>query len=273
MNGWIKIHRKLLDNQVVCKDTDHLAVWMYLLLNASHNVHSQLYGGKTVELRPGQLITGRRVIGEKLNINETKVWRILQLFQLSGQISIKTQTSGTLVTVLAWNEYQSEQNVEQQNEQRSEQQSEQQKKPCNADKTRVCEMLNSKSEQQNEQRSEQQSEHNQEVFKKNNNKKKTVPKGTAKEKRVFFCDPSVDDAFNDYIEHRKQIRSPMTERAITLAINKLNSISRDPEMQCRILEQSILNGWKGLFPLHDGENVTKNKFSAIDEFLKAGDND
>lgn len=96
MNGWIKIHRKILDNRVVCKDADHMAVWMYLLLNASHNAHSQLYGGKTVELRPGQLITGRRVIGERLNINEIKVKRILKLFQENGQISIEGAKAGML---------------------------------------------------------------------------------------------------------------------------------------------------------------------------------
>ena len=35
-NGYIKLHRKLLDNPVVMKSNDHLAVWMYLLLNATH---------------------------------------------------------------------------------------------------------------------------------------------------------------------------------------------------------------------------------------------
>ena len=38
-NGWIKLHRKTLDNPIVMKDTDHLAVWMWLLLNATHSDH------------------------------------------------------------------------------------------------------------------------------------------------------------------------------------------------------------------------------------------
>ena len=32
MEGWIKLHRKMLDNPIVCKDSDYLAVWIYLLL-------------------------------------------------------------------------------------------------------------------------------------------------------------------------------------------------------------------------------------------------
>ena len=36
MEGWIKIHRKILDNPIICKDSDYLSVWIYLLLNATH---------------------------------------------------------------------------------------------------------------------------------------------------------------------------------------------------------------------------------------------
>ena len=244
MNGWIKIHRKILDNRVVCKDADHMAVWMYLLLNASHNAHSQLYGGKTVELRPGQLITGRRVIGERLNINEIKVKRILKLFQENGQISIEGAKAGSLISILAWKEYQSE---------------------------RVFDQIN-------DQQNDQINDHNQEGFNKNNIKKKTVPNGTAKEKD-FFCDPELNAAFIEFIKFRKQIRSPMTDRAIELAVNKLNKLAPDPLVQRQIIEQSIVNGWKGLFPLHDDDEKHKrrksqpnDKYSAIKEFLeKAGD--
>ena len=35
MDGYIKLHRKLLENPVVCKDSDYLSIWIYLLLNAT----------------------------------------------------------------------------------------------------------------------------------------------------------------------------------------------------------------------------------------------
>lgn len=278
MNGWIKIHRKILDNRVVCKDADHMAVWMYLLLNASHNAHSQLYGGKTVELRPGQLITGRRVIGERLSIDEMKVWRILKLFQKNKQISIEAKNTGSLISILAWNEYQSERMFEQQNEQRNEQQSERQVKSENADKIKVFGNKEQMFEQRNAQQNAQQSEHNQEGFNKNNIKKKTVPLGTAKEKD-FFCDPELNAVFVEFIKFRKQIRSPMTDRAIELAVNKLNKLSPDPLVQRQIIEQSIVNGWKGLFQLQDDEPRRKwkqqsdDKFAAITQFLNGGEDD
>ena len=32
MEGWIKIHRKMLENPIICKDSDYLSIWIYLLL-------------------------------------------------------------------------------------------------------------------------------------------------------------------------------------------------------------------------------------------------
>ena len=59
MEGWIKLHRKTLDNPIVCKDADHLAVWVYLLLKASHGTCTAIFKGEKIMLQPGQLITGR----------------------------------------------------------------------------------------------------------------------------------------------------------------------------------------------------------------------
>ena len=57
-NGWIKLHRKLLDNPVVMKDSDHLAVWIYLLLNASHTEYPVLFGGSFLEEKHKAFLTG-----------------------------------------------------------------------------------------------------------------------------------------------------------------------------------------------------------------------
>ncbi|MEK3950933.1 hypothetical protein MHB46_21415 [Paenibacillus sp. FSL H7-0703] len=111
--GWISVHRKMLDNPVVCKDGDYMAVWMYLLLNATHTEYPALFSGKKVILQPGQLITGRKSISEKLNISESKVQRILKSFESEHQIEQQNGNKNRLVTVVSWSEYQES---EQQNE-------------------------------------------------------------------------------------------------------------------------------------------------------------
>jgi hypothetical protein len=113
--GWIKLHRKMLDNPVVWKDSDHLAVWIYLLLNATHKDMDVLFKNKRITLKPGQLITGRKSIASQLSISDSKVKRVLLAFESDQQIDRQRSNKNSLITILNWCEYQ-------QNDQQNDQQ-------------------------------------------------------------------------------------------------------------------------------------------------------
>lgn len=106
MSGWIKLYRQLLDNPIVMKDADHIAVWIYLLLQATHAEYSALFKGARVMLQPGQLITGSASIANRLKINESKVRRILKIFESDGQIERQTSNKNSLISIINWNKYQ-----------------------------------------------------------------------------------------------------------------------------------------------------------------------
>lgn len=85
--------------------------------------------------------------------------------------------------------------------------------------------------------------------------------------RVYFPnDESLNQAFLDYLEMRKQIKKPMTDRAVELAIKKLEELSvlpfsesMDNDLAIKILNQSVMNSWQGLFPLKEQKtNNTPN---------------
>lgn len=114
MEGWIKLHRKLLDNPIITKDSDYLAVWIYLLLNTTHKEYDALFNGKRITLKAGQLITGRKSVSEKLKIDENKVQRILKTLENEHQIEQQSGNRNRLITIVSWNKYQQD---EQQNEQ------------------------------------------------------------------------------------------------------------------------------------------------------------
>lgn len=66
----------------------------------------------------------------------------------------------------------------------------------------------------------------------------------------------------------KGIKKPMSDRAITLMMNKLESLSHDKHEQVQILNQSIMQGWTGLYALKDDgksrgqpRNVNPNGFA------------
>ena len=59
----------------------------------------------------------------------------------------------------------------------------------------------------------------------------------------------------DFLKMRKAIKKPMTDRALKIMLNKLKDLSSDTETQIKILEQSIVNSWQGVFPLK--ESISK----------------
>ena len=79
-----------------------------------------------------------------------------------------------------------------------------------------------------------------------------------KEEKTFddiFIDKNVDDklkeTFVEFIKSRKLNGKKMTNRALELSIDKVRKMSDNVNTQIAIVEQSISNGWQGLFPLKE----------------------
>lgn len=221
MEGWIKLHRQMLENPIVMKDSDHLAVWIYLLLNATHKEYPAMFKGEKITLKAGQLLTGRKAISTKLKIEETKVKRILTLFENDQQIARQRSNQNSLISILQWDSYQED---AQPNAQRmpNECPTDAQRVPTNKNVKNVKNVINT------------------------------------------YIEPSeLNDALLSFIEFRKGIKKPMTDRAINLLIGKLKKLSNNTAEQIEILEQSVVNGWTGIYPLK-GDNSNKQK-PKIDE--------
>lgn len=62
---------------------------------------------------------------------------------------------------------------------------------------------------------------------------------------------AIEIAVDDFKEFRKNIKAPMTDKAVDLLLSELNKLASDDETKIKILNQSILNGWKGVFALKD----------------------
>lgn len=58
-----------------------------------------------------------------------------------------------------------------------------------------------------------------------------------------------NDSFEAFIEHRKKLKAPMTHLAQTRLVAELSRLREDGNEPHAVLDQSILNGWKGVFPL------------------------
>ena len=78
------------------------------------------------------------------------------------------------------------------------------------------------------------------------------------------CSPELADAINAFAEHRKKLKKPMTDRAKELMLSKLSKMARTEQEQIAILDQSIVNGWQGVFPLGGDRKQKQAKQSAAD---------
>ena len=83
----------------------------------------------------------------------------------------------------------------------------------------------------------------------NNEKKNSASR------RYFPNDERLETVFQEFLAMRKRMKKKDTEYAIKLLLSKLERMSTDPEVQAKIIEQSIMNGWIGIFELKDaGKN-------------------
>ena len=92
------------------------------------------------------------------------------------------------------------------------------------------------------------------------------------------CSPQLSEAMHDFEEMRRKMRRPLTEKAKEMILKKLAKLAGgDEEKEIAILQQSIMNGWQGVFPLHeDGNQYGREKSvkdladEAVEKLRKAG---
>lgn len=112
-SGWTKFYRSWLDDPLINKDPDHLSVWVRLVNDAAIEPIPGDFGGKRITLQPGQLTTGRKQLGERCGVQQSKVERILRSFENAQLIEQRASSKNRLISMVF---AAVEQGCEQQNE-------------------------------------------------------------------------------------------------------------------------------------------------------------
>lgn len=105
MQGWVKIHRQLKD-KAYYKDSEFIHLWLHLLLCANHYNGEYLNGYEIVKLKKGQFITGRKKLSLETGISESKIERILKVFESEQQIEQQTNSRNRLISIVSWDKFQ-----------------------------------------------------------------------------------------------------------------------------------------------------------------------
>lgn len=83
-------------------------------------------------------------------------------------------------------------------------------------------------------------------------------------------DEELADALKDFVEMRKAIKKPLTERAMTMIFTKLKKLSEDRKTQIDIINQSVLHNWQDVYELKgDAPKSGNSTFdtSELDKFI------
>jgi DNA replication protein DnaD len=113
MQGWVSVHRKVMNNPV-WQNPNLLKLWMYCLFKASHAEHKTLVGNQSIKLQRGQFVTGRNALSEDLNkgvkpdlMLSGKTWeRYMKNLEKWKMLSIKVTNKYSLVTIVNYEHYQ-----------------------------------------------------------------------------------------------------------------------------------------------------------------------
>jgi len=100
-NGWIKIHRKLLEWEWY-DEPNTFRLFMHLLLKANHKPKN--YRGVFIE--SGQVMTGINLLSEQTGLTFQKVRTSLNNLKSTNEITIKTNNKGTIIQIVKYKDYQ-----------------------------------------------------------------------------------------------------------------------------------------------------------------------
>jgi len=106
-NGWIKWHRKGLDNPLF-RDPAGWHLWEYCCLKANHEPHQILFKGEAIVVSRGQFLFGRHQAAQETGISAGSIHRKMKTLQSLRMLSIQTSNKFSIITIQNYDRYQSE---------------------------------------------------------------------------------------------------------------------------------------------------------------------
>ena len=104
-HGWISIHRKIIDS-VIYTDSQAVHLWVHLLLKAAHKDTQFIHDGKLNTIKRGQIKTGRIALSSETGINESKIQRLLKLFEELKMIEQQMNSKSRYISIVNYDSYQ-----------------------------------------------------------------------------------------------------------------------------------------------------------------------
>lgn len=255
---WIKLTTDMFDNRKIKhlrrlpEGNNIVLIWVMLLTMAGRcNANGMIFLTENIPYTT-------KMLADELDFEENTVKLALEALQ---QLNMVVMDNGCF-TIAGWEEYQ---NTDRLAEIREYNRIAQQKSRAKRKALQANNDVNDKS--MTSQRCHDTDIEEEKELEKDKKKKK--------EQKIYSDVPELNQAILSFIEFRKSIKKPMTDHAVGLLFKKLNDMTTSIDEQIEIINQSIVNGWQGVFPLKEQKAQPirtgyhkQTKAEELDDFYK-----
>lgn len=105
MNGWIKLHRSIIDHWI-WRDEKKLKWWIDILLNVNHEDAKVNIGFQLYDCKKGQTIRSLQSWAERWGVSKDSARHFLNLLEKDGMITHENITKSTRITICNYDKYQ-----------------------------------------------------------------------------------------------------------------------------------------------------------------------
>lgn len=244
MSGWVKIHRKIMDSPIwACEPFSRSQAWIDLIMLANHKDGYIVVAGEKLPIKRGQCGWSQLKLSSRWKWSRGKTKRFVNQLELEGKIVQQTNTRNTIITICNYSLYQGDSTTDEQ-----------------------------EVEQQTVQQTDIRRDTNKNV-KKDKNDKEDKNTGVL----VLLPDWLPLTEWESYCQHRGK---KFTDNAKQIAIRKLSDWKDAGHSPVDILNNSIMNGWQGLFEPKEGKKngTQKSKlgneaFALLERIRATGDSE
>lgn len=106
MGGWIAIYRAIWGHWIWETTPHRFKRWVDLLMLAAWENKQVGFGSAIVNLKRGQYVTSIRRLMRRWGANNTTVTETLDLFVLNGMITVDSDKTKTIITIVNYDKYQ-----------------------------------------------------------------------------------------------------------------------------------------------------------------------
>lgn len=267
--GWVPVKRQIQEHWLwKDKPFSQGQAWIDLIMLANYEDKNMPYKGEIITCERGTVNLSISYLANRWGWSRDKTRRFLKLLESDGMVTVIATTHRTTITLENYSIYNDVPTTKRQQADSSKTRNSSNfvesddldattnKATATIENYSVCDDLSATNRQQIDSKptaSRQQADTTNNNNNNNNNN------------NIYNDELKLDTAVKEFITFRKKIKKPMTDYAVKLMFSKLNKLSSDTDEQVEILNQSIINGWQGIYPLKREEKKNGQNGIAIDE--------